>query len=113
MIEWFYVIVVYECIMHNFMKGLLQTGSVIIIFWIILNCYCGDRLPVHLCKVVGVNEGRWDNSLFIDSIVALTESKLVSGFHKFQVPVASNSFEIAQTFSNAVLPMKLQYDHPH
>ena len=82
------------------MKRLLQTGSVIIIFWIFLNCFCGDWFPVQLGKVVGVNEGRWDNSLFIDSIVALTECKLVSGFHKLQVPVASNSFEIAQTLSN-------------
>ena len=51
---------------HIFMKGLLQTGSAIIIFWIILNCYCGDWFPVHLGKVVGVNEGRQDNSFFID-----------------------------------------------
>ena len=100
---------VYECILHIFMKGLLQAGSVII-FWIIFICYYGDWFPVHLGKVVGVNEGREDNSLFIDCIVALTESKPVSGFHRLQVPVVSNSFEISQSLSNGVLPMKLQYD---
>ena len=94
---------------HIFMEGLLQTGSAIIIFWIILNYYCGDWFPVHLGKVVGVNEGRQKNSLFIDSIVALTECKVVSCFHKLQVPVMANSFEIAQTFLNRVLSMKLQY----
>ena len=62
---------------------------------------------MHLGKVVGVNEGRQDNSLIIDSIVALPECKLVSGFHKLQVPAMANSFEIAQSFSNRVLPMKL------
>ena len=64
---------------------------------------------MHLGKVVGVNGGRQDNSLFIDSIVALTECKPVSGFHRLQVPVMANFFETAQTFSNGVLPMKLQY----
>ena len=98
---------VYEC--PHFLEGLLQTGSAVIIFWIMLNCYCGDWFPVHFGKVVGVNEGRQDSSFFIDSIVALTECRPVSGFHKLQVPVMANSFEIAQTFSNGVLPMKLQY----
>ena len=64
---------------------------------------------MHLGKDGGVNEGRQNKSLFIDPIVALTECKVVSSFHKLQVPVMANSLEIAQTLSNGVLPMKLQY----